>query len=88
MHATQLAVNAAAQVVGLEQVDTAMTPLLGAEDFAYMLEQRPGAFMMLGNSDKKASSVHHLHTPHYDFNDALIPLGIRYWATLVYQELA
>ncbi|MFP9433533.1 M20 aminoacylase family protein [Pectobacterium brasiliense] len=86
-HATQLAVNAAAQVVGFEQVNAAMTPLLGAEDFAYMLEQRPGAFMMLGNSDKNAPNVHHLHTPHYDFNDALIPLGIRYWATLVYQEL-
>ncbi|EHD22875.1 MULTISPECIES: M20 aminoacylase family protein [Brenneria] len=84
---TELAIAAAAQVVGAEQVDTAMTPLLGAEDFSYMLEQRPGAFMMLGNSGEDDAEVRHLHTPHYDFNDALIPLGIRYWATLVYQEL-
>lgn len=71
----------AAQQVG--EVDDRMTPLLGAEDFAFMLEQRPGAFVMLGNGATSA-----LHTPHYDFNDALLPLGIRYWATLVYQELA
>ena len=85
--ATQRAITAAAQVVGLDQVETAMTPLLGAEDFAYLLEQRPGAFMMLGNGGDHDPTVHHLHTPHYDFNDELIPLGIRYWAALVYQEL-
>lgn len=86
-HVTQQAINAAVQVVGIEQVETAMTPLLGAEDFSFMLEQRPGAFMMLGNSGKNDEEVRHLHTPHYDFNDTLIPLGIRYWATLVYQEM-
>lgn len=47
-----------------------------------MLEQRPGAFMMVGNGDTAA-----LHTPHYDFNDDLIPVGVQYWAALVYQEL-
>lgn len=77
---TERAIRAAQQV---GEVDEHMTPLLGAEDFAYMLEQRPGAFVMLGNGDTPA-----LHTPHYDFNDAILPFGIRYWATLVYQELA
>lgn len=78
--ATERAIRAAQQV---GKVNDQMTPLLGAEDFAYMLEQRPGAFVMVGNGNTSA-----LHTPHYDFNDALIPVGIRYWTTLVYQELA
>ncbi|MCW2481532.1 M20 aminoacylase family protein [Candidatus Symbiopectobacterium sp. NZEC135] len=77
--ATDRAIRAAHTVAS---VNPNMTPLLGAEDFAYMLEQRPGAFMMVGNGDTAA-----LHTPHYDFNDDLIPVGVQYWAALVYQEL-
>ena len=81
--ATQRAIRAARAVAHQGEVNEAMTPGLGAEDFAFMLEQRPGAFIMLGNGATSA-----LHTPHYDFNDAIIPYGVRYWSRLVYQELA
>lgn len=76
---TDRAIRAAHTVTS---VNPNMTPLRGAEDFAYMLKQRPGAFIMVGNGDTAA-----LHTPHYDFNDDLIPVGVQYWAALVCQEL-
>ncbi|MEC5341220.1 amidohydrolase [Brenneria populi] len=83
---TLRATKAAVRTAGTAgRVNDAMTPLLGAEDFAYMLEQRPGAFMMVGNG--AGANEHPLHTPRYDFNDALIPIGVRYWVTLVRQEL-
>jgi hippurate hydrolase len=50
---------------------------MGAEDFSYMLEKRPGAFIFLGNGD--TSGLHH---PSYDFNDAALPFGISYWVRL------
>ena len=55
---------------------------MGAEDFSVMLEARPGAFMFIGNGRGAG-----LHTPRFDFNDRIIPLGIAYWAGLVEQEL-
>jgi len=55
-----------------------MPPTLGGEDFSYMLERRPGAFIFMGNGD-----THGLHTPRYDFNDEAIPYGASYWAKLV-----
>ena len=53
-------------------------PLMGAEDFSFMLNARPGAFIFVGNGD--TANVHH---PQYDFNDELIPVGCSYWARLV-----
>jgi amidohydrolase len=81
--ATQQAIEAASLVVSAAQINGQMTPLLGAEDFSWMLEQRPGAFMMLGNGDTAP-----LHSPHYDFNDAVIPYGVHYWVSLVLQQLS
>ncbi len=72
---------AAASVVG-QQVSEDMTPIMGSEDFSFMLQERPGAFIMIGNGSTSA-----LHTPTYDFNDELLTLGARYWATLVEREL-
>lgn len=54
-------------------------PSMGSEDFAFMLEQRPGAYIWLGNGEHCAS----LHNPRYDFNDDLLPIGVRYWRNLV-----
>ena len=79
-HAQQaeFAAGIAAQVAGADKVDKNIAPVMGAEDFAYMLQARPGAFILIGNGD--TAGVHH---PKYDFNDAAIPAGVSYWARLV-----
>src|SRR3981189_969287 len=68
----------AAQVVGRERVDDHVAPVMGAEDFSFMLEARPGAFIFVGNGDSAG-----LHHPAYDFNDETIPIGTSYWVKLV-----
>ena len=75
---TEFAAAVAGQVVGPGKVDTNIVPLMGGEDFSFMLEARPGAFILLGNGD--TAGVHH---PKYDFNDNAIPAGVSYWARLV-----
>ena len=72
------AASVAADVAGREQVDAAVPPFMGAEDFAYMLEARPGAFIFIGNGDSAG-----LHNASYDFADAALPFGISYWVRLV-----
>ena len=64
--------------MGDRNVDDAVPPVLGGEDFSYMLEARPGAFIFIGNGN--TAGVHH---PAYDFNDEAIPVGCSYWARLV-----
>ncbi len=64
----------ATSIVGSEHVDGNTPPIMGAEDFSYMLEARPGAFVFIGNGNSAG-----LHHPGYDFNDDAIPLGIQYW---------
>ena len=83
---TEVAVAAASALVGAEQVNPNVTPTTGGEDFAYMLEQRPGAFIFMGGGSEDRPA-HGLHTPRYDFNDAAIPLGVGYWMSVVRQEL-
>ncbi|WP_316165213.1 MULTISPECIES: M20 aminoacylase family protein [unclassified Bradyrhizobium] len=75
---TAFAADVARSVVGPDQVIIDMPPRLGGEDFAYMLQARPGAFVFMGIGD--GAGVHH---PEYDFNDDVIPHGISYWAKLV-----
>lgn len=79
-HAAEAAFAAevAIAVAGRENVDAATAPLMGAEDFSYLLEACPGSFMFLGNGDSAG-----LHNPTYDFADAALPIGIRYWVRLV-----
>ncbi|RVB72060.1 MULTISPECIES: M20 aminoacylase family protein [unclassified Mesorhizobium] len=81
--ATKFAVKAARDLVGPASVNQNMRPSMGAEDFAYMLEARPGALIFLGNGP--TASVHH---PAYDFNDEALPYGIGYWVNLVETVLA
>lgn len=83
--ATDLAIRAASAIVGAEHIDGNATPIMGSEDFAYMLEHKPGAYILIGQGDKDC--VHPLHHPEYDFNDDILPLGASYWATLVEQIL-
>ena len=66
-------------MVGADQVDRAPDPVMGAEDFAFMLEQRPGSYVFIGNGGgDDAPMVHH---PEYDFNDEALPYGASYWAS-------
>ena len=75
---TVFAANVARQVVGHEAVNDAMPPLMGGEDFSYMLEARRGAFIFIGNGPGAG-----LHTPDYNFNDDALPVGMSFWARLV-----
>jgi len=79
-HARQaaFAASVAAEVVGRERVEEDVAPVMGAEDFSFMLEARPGAFIFVGNGDSAG-----LHHPAYDFNDEVIPYGASYWVKLV-----
>ncbi|WP_262031403.1 M20 aminoacylase family protein [Microvirga sp. Mcv34] len=75
---TEFMANVARAVAGENGVDTTVLPLMGAEDFSYMLEERPGAYIFLGNGD--TAGVHH---PAYDFNDEASPYGVSLWAKIV-----
>ncbi len=75
---TDFAASVAREVAGETRVDADFPPTMGAEDFSYMLEARPGAMIWVGNGDSAA-----LHNPAYDFNDQAIPFGCSYWARLV-----
>jgi hippurate hydrolase len=83
---TEVARAAAAALVGAAGVRE-HAPVTGAEDFALLLEARPGAFMFIGGGSGPDGTSPNLHTPHFDFNDAIIPLGVAYWASVVEQEL-
>ena len=86
-HAREAAMgaDAAALVVGEERVDRAPRPVMGAEDFAFMLEAVPGSYIWMGSgADAEAPP---LHSARYDFNDEALPLGVSYWAKLVESRL-
>jgi hippurate hydrolase len=79
---TDVAIQVAKEIAGDANVHE-MPPLMGAEDFAYMLEQRPGAFIFCGNGNSAG-----LHHPAYNFNDEAIVYGTSYWIKLVENTLA
>ncbi len=74
---TEFAANVAREIVGKDKVDIDVPPRMAAEDFAFMLNERPGALIWVGNGDSAA-----LHHPAYDFNDEAIPVGTSYWVRL------
>lgn len=84
-HAEQadFAASIAANVVGDDNVDSNAPPSLGGEDFSFMLQARPGAFIFLGQGEDSKG----LHHPEYDFNDEIIPIGCSYWVNLVENAL-
>jgi amidohydrolase len=75
-------------VVGEDKVDTQVEPTMGAEDFAFMLQEKPGCYVFIGNGEGDHRDTGHglgpcnLHNPSYDFNDALLPLGATCWVRL------
>ena len=75
---TGFAAGIARGVAGEGRVEAEAPPIMGGEDFSFMLNARPGAFIFVGNGD--TAPVHH---PEYDFNDEAIPAGCSYWARLV-----
>ncbi|MBZ9603786.1 M20 aminoacylase family protein [Phyllobacterium chamaecytisi] len=74
---TDFAANTARRVAGNDAVNEEVAPMMAGEDFSYMLEARPGAFIFIGNGESAS-----LHNPSYDFNDDAIPHGISYWVQL------
>jgi len=79
---TDFAASVAKEIVGDAKVDTDVNPVMGAEDFSFMLNARPGAFIFVGNGDSAG-----LHHPAYDFNDGVIPVGSSYWVRLAEKAL-
>jgi hippurate hydrolase len=75
---TEFAASVASQIAGQDKVDTGLPPMMGAEDFSFMLNARPGAFIWIGNGTSAG-----LHHPSYNFNDEAIPFGTSYWVKLV-----
>jgi hippurate hydrolase len=87
-HAHQLdkALSVAAKVAGAGNVIDDVAPSMGGEDFAYMLEAKPGAYIFIGTGDEVEGKK--LHQVNYDFNDEILPVGASYWAQLVETVLA
>ena len=79
---TEFAASVAREIAGGDKVDTDVPPVMGAEDFAFMLGERPGAFIFMGNGDSAG-----LHHPAYNFNDEAIPAGTSYWVRLAESAL-
>lgn len=79
------AASAATAALGAGMVNAQAAPIGGSEDFAFMLEKVPGAYVMIGNGDGPEAAF--VHTPKYNFNDALIPIGVAYWMNVVAIEL-
>jgi amidohydrolase len=80
---TDFAASVAREIAGGDKVAKDFPPVMGAEDFAFMLQERPGAFIFVGNGDSAG-----LHHPAYNFNDEAIPVGTSYWVRLAETALA
>jgi amidohydrolase len=83
---TQHAIAAATAIVGSQHVDTDPRPEMGSEDFAFMLQAKPGCYVWLGAGH--GAETPNIHNPLYDFNDDVLPIGTSYWVTLAEQQLA
>jgi amidohydrolase len=78
---TDIAIEAAKQTVGSDKVQFDCAPSMASEDFAFMLQAKPGAYIWMGVDGNTPSAS--LHNPHYDFNDDTLAIGMRYWTNLV-----
>lgn len=85
--AVQVAARAAGRFSEQSAFNTAMTQSTAGEDFSWMLQKKPGAFVFLGNGRRLGDGGGNLHMPNYDFNDEALPYGIAYWLSLVDEEL-
>ena len=78
---TELALQAAIAVAGESGVDRNPVASMGSEDFAFMLQEKPGCYIWIGNGSSENSCL--LHNPHYDFNDEILTIGAAYWVKLI-----
>ena len=76
----EIAGQVAASIVGAGKVNLNPTPAMGSEDFAFMLQEKPGSYIWIGNGDGEGSCS--VHNPGYDFNDDVLPIGASYWVKL------
>ena len=83
---TQLAAKAAIDTVGKENLISNHRPSMGSEDFAFMLRERPGAYIWIGNGDGEGSCM--IHNPSYDFNDEILKIGASWWVRLAQEYLS
>jgi len=85
---TAFAIEVMKTIVGVDNVDVKIEPTMGAEDFAFMLQEKPGCYVFIGNGEGAHREAGHglgpcnLHNPSYDFNDDLLPIGATYWVRL------
>jgi amidohydrolase len=90
---TEFSIGVMQSIVGAENVNAAIEPTMGAEDFAFMLQEKPGCYVFIGNGEGAHRDTGHglgpcnLHNPSYDFNDALLPIGATYWVRVAEQFL-
>jgi metal-dependent amidase/aminoacylase/carboxypeptidase family protein len=91
---TRFAASVMEDVVGAQNVDTSVEPTMGAEDFSFMLLEKPGCYAFLGNGEGGHRDSGHgvgpcmLHNASYDFNDALLSVGSTYWVKLAERFLS
>lgn len=91
---TNFALEVMEDIVGASGVLKKLEPTMGSEDFAFMLQEKPGCYVFIGNGDGDHRTAGHglgpcnLHNPSYDFNDELLPIGASYWSRLAEQFLA
>ena len=81
-----IAGKVAQDVVGEDRVNLSPTPGMGSEDFAYMLQEKPGSYIWIGNGDGEGSCM--VHNPGYDFNDEILPIGATYWVKMAEEILS
>ena len=84
---TEISAKAVVDLLGEDKIIRNPTPCMGAEDFSYMLEARPGCYVWLGIGPGKGEAGCMLHSSSYDFNDDVLPTGASYWVKLVENEL-
>jgi len=83
---TAIAIDVAQSVVGIDNVDLSPQASMGSEDFSFMLHEKPGCYVWLGNGSSDGDCL--LHNPHYDFNDEILAVGASYWVKLVERILS
>jgi len=82
----EIAGKVAQAVVGDDRVNLSPAPGMGSEDFAYMLQEKPGSYIWIGNGDGEGSCM--VHNPGYDFNDEILPIGATYWVKMAEEILS
>ena len=85
VHETAFAAAVAAEIAGADNVEHDPAPSMGSEDFAFLLQEKPGCYIWLGNGPSDGGCL--LHNPHYDFNDEILAVGASYWVTLAESAL-